>query len=208
MKNLLFIFLLGCSLTIAAQIPKRLYTQSDNEKMLKLLDSTQRELLRVVHSLSDTQFYFHIDKETWSANDIAEHIGLVDEGYLRELWFCLAQPAFPESYADSTKGGDEKALAYATEPEKTKARGTNLPRNRFCNKETCVRIFTETNDMAIDFFTKNASADLRRFYIFRNDNKGGRNIKDAYQFGLLLVAHRIRHTNQLKKIIADSRFPK
>ncbi len=98
MKNILFIFLFGFSLALPAQPTKRLYTQSENEKMLKFLDSTQRELLGIVQSLSDTQFYFHIDKETWSANDIVEHIGLVDEGYLRELWFCLAQPAFPESY--------------------------------------------------------------------------------------------------------------
>ncbi len=175
--------------------------------MLRLLDSTHNELLKVVGTLSDSQFFYHIDTATWSANDILEHLGLIDEGYVRELWFTLSQPDFPAGYADSTKGGDEKALAYATQPEKGKARGTNLPRNRYCSKETCVRIFTEANDLAKEFFTANASRDLRRYFVFRMDNTGARTIRDAHQLGLLLLAHRMRHTDQLRKIIADARFP-
>lgn len=206
MKYLLLILFLACSTTLAAQDVKRLYTDLEHKKMLKLLDSTHKELLNLVHSLTDSQFFYHIDTATWSANDIVEHLGLIDEGYVRELWFTLAQPTFPATYADSTKGGDETALAYATQPEKGKARGTNLPRNRYCNKQTCVRIFTEANDLAKQFFTANALKDLRRYFVFRMDGKGVRTIKDTYQLGLLLVAHRIRHTDQLKRIIADSRF--
>lgn len=207
MKYLTLIFFLSCSAILTAQPIKRLYTQSENEMMIRLLDSTQNELLKVVHMLKDSQFFYHIDSETWSANDIVEHLGLIDEGYVRELWFSLGQPGFPASYTDSTKGGDEKAIAYATQPEKGKARGTNLPRNRYCTKETCVRVFMEANDLAKDFFTVNASKDLRRYFIFRIDGSGVRTIRDLHQLGLLLVAHRIRHTDQLKRIIADSRFP-
>jgi hypothetical protein len=208
MKYLTLIFALGFSIALTAQPTKRLYTDSENARMIALMDSTHNELLKVVARLTDSQFFYHIDTTTWSANDIVEHLGLIDEGYVRELWFTLAQPAFPASYVDSTKGGDEKALAYATQPEKGKARGTNLPRNRYCNKETCVRIFTEANDLAKQFFMANAYRDLRRYFIFRVDSKGVRTIKDAHQLGLLLVAHRMRHIDQLKRIIADSRFPK
>jgi hypothetical protein len=191
---------------LAAQSPKRLYTDSENKKMLRLLDSTHDELLKVVTALTDSQFFHRIDTSTWSANDIVEHLGLIDEGYVRELWFTLAQPVFPASYVDSTKGGDDIALGYATQPEKGKARGTNLPRNRYCNKQTCVRIFSEANELAKQFFTANGSKDLRRYFIFRIDSKGVRTYKDTYQLGLLLVAHRMRHTDQLKRILADSRF--
>lgn len=208
MKYITLIALLAFTFVLSAQPAKRLYTQSENERILTLLDSTHAELLRAVNSLTDSQFFYRVDTVTWSANDIIEHLGLIDEGYVRELWFTLAQPVFPASYADSTKGGDEKAIEYATQPEKGKARGTNLPRNRYCDKQTCVRIFTEANDLAKQFFTANASKDLRRYYIFRIDSKGVRTIRDTYQLGLLLVAHRIRHTDQIKRIIKDSRFPK
>lgn len=206
MKYFIAIYFLSCSILPAAQPVKRMYTQAENENMLRLLDSTHNEIFRIANALNDSQFFYHLDAETWSANDIVEHLGLIDEGYVRELWFTLAQPEFPDSYVDSTKGGDEKALAYATQPEKGKARGTNLPRNRYCNKQTCLRIFTEANDLAKEFFTGNASKDLRRFYIFRRDSKGVRTIRDAHQLGLLLVSHRMRHIDQLKKIIADTRF--
>jgi hypothetical protein len=208
MKYFTLIFLLAFSFIVAAQPAKRLYTPAQNERMLKLLDSTNTELLKAVNALTDSQFFYRIDTATWSANDIVEHLGLIDEGYVRELWFSLAQPQFPASYADSTKGGDDKALEYATQPEKGKARGTNLPRNRYSNKETCLRIFTEANELAKQFYTTNASKDLRRYYVFRVDSKGVRTIRDTYQLGLLLVAHRIRHTDQIKRIILDSRFPK
>ena len=208
MKLLNLIFTLCLSMALAAQPAKRLYTDSENARMITLLDSTHQELLKVTSTLTDSQFFFHLDSATWSANDIVEHLGLIDEGYVRELWFTLAQPAFPVNYADSTKGGDEKALAYATQPEKGKARGTNLPRNRYCNKETGMRIFTEANDLAKQFYTSNAAKDLRRYFIFRVDGKGTRTIRDAHQLGLLLVAHRMRHIDQLKRIIADARFPK
>jgi hypothetical protein len=207
MKSLLFIFLVSYSFITVAQPAKRLYTQADNEKILRLLDSTHSELIKVLNTLTDSQFYYHIDADTWSANDIAEHLALIDEGYVREMWFTLAQPGFPVNYADSTKGGDEKALAYATQPEKGKARGTNLPRNRYCDKSTSIRIFTETNNLAKEFFTVNASKDLRRYFVFRMDSKGVRTVKDVHQLGLLCVAHRMRHIDQLKRIIADPRFP-
>ncbi|HYF30262.1 MAG TPA: DinB family protein [Chitinophagaceae bacterium] len=207
MKYLILFLFLSCSFMLGAQPAKRHYTDADNKKMLRLLDSTHNELLRVVNTLKESQFFYRIDTNTWSANDIVEHLGLIDEGYVRELWFSLAQPVFPASYADSTKGGDEKALAYATQPEKGKARGTNLPRNRYCSKDACVRIFSETNDLVKEFFTVNASKDLRRYFVFRMDGKGVRTIRDCHQLGLILVAHRIRHIEQLKRIIADTRFP-
>lgn len=178
----------------------RIYTEADNKRILYLLDSTHHELVKLVRTISETDFFFRIDSNTWSPNDIIEHLGLIDEGYVRELWFALSQPSFPDSYLDSTRGGDAKAIAYATQPEKGKARGTNLPRDRYCNKETCVRIFTDANDLAKEFYRKNAGKDLRRFYIFRVDGRGGRTIRDLHQLGLLLIAHRIRHINQLKEI--------
>jgi hypothetical protein len=208
MKYGTLIFLLGFSFMLTAQPAKRLYTPSEHQRILHLLDSTHTELLKAVKSLTESQFFYRLDTATWSANDVMEHLGLIDEGYVRELWFTLAQPDLPVSYVDSTKGGDEKAIEYATQPGKGKARGTNLPRNRYCDKQTCVRIFSEANDLAKQFFTENASKDLRRYFIFRRDSKGVRTIRDTYQLGLLLVAHRIRHTDQIKRIVMDSRFPR
>src|ERR1700754_282289 len=176
MKYFTLILFLGFSIALVAQPTKRLYTGLENTRIITLLDSTHNELMKVVKALTDSQFFYHIDTATWSANDIVEHLGLIDEGYVRELWFSLSQPVFPASYVDSTKGGDEKALAYSNQPEKGKARGTNLPRNRYCNKETCVRIFSEANDLGKEFYTANATKDLRRYFIFRKDSRGVRTV--------------------------------
>jgi len=204
MKHPLVVVFLLSTFCVAAQTQTKLYTLADNEKMIRLLDSTHNELLSQAARLSESQFFNRPDSGTWSPNDIIEHLGLIDEGYLRELWFALSQPRFPDSYIDSTTGGDEKAMAYASQPEKGKARGTNLPRNRYCDKQTCIRIFSEANDLVKEFYKLNAAKDLRRFYVFRQDAKGNRTIRDLHQLGLFLVAHRIRHTEQLKRVIANN----
>lgn len=207
MKHFLFCLALTINVVVFAQPSTPLYTPDETKRILQLLDSTHTELIGITNSLSDIQFFHHIDTTTWSANDILEHLGLIDEGYVREMWFTLSQPTLPSSYADSTIGGDEQAIAYATQTEKGKARGTNLPRNRYCTKATCVRIFSEANNLAKEFFIVNANKDLRKYFIFRLDSKGVRTFRDIHQLGLLMVAHRIRHINQLKAIIAGSKFP-
>ncbi len=205
MKNLIIICLI--LLPALGNAQTKLYTEQEHKKLLADLATSKQELLNAVKNLSETQFRFRPDSKTWSANDIVEHLGLVEEGYVRELWFSLAQPRYSDAYLDSTKGGDERAIAYATSETKGEARGTNLPRNRFCDKATCVRIFAETDDLVADFYVKNEKSDLRRIYIFRGKANGAHEVRDLHQFGLWLLAHRIRHTHQLKRVLADPAFP-
>jgi hypothetical protein len=64
MKYRILIFLLGFSIVLTAQQSKRFYTDSENRRMMTLLDSTHNELLKVVKSLTGPQFFYHIDTAT------------------------------------------------------------------------------------------------------------------------------------------------
>jgi hypothetical protein len=184
------------------------WSEADKKEIFTTLEQSRRELLNVVKPLSEKQFFYRLDDKSWSANDIVEHLGLIEEGYVREFWWALAQPEMPATYRDSTAGADQRMRDYATAPGKSEARGTNLPLNRYATKDVCVRIFNIARDQSIDFFTKNAGIDMRSYYVFRKNARGKRDIRDLHQNALMMIAHTIRHTNQLKRIITDPRFPK
>ncbi len=187
---------------------QNVWTEKEKASLFKQLEETRNELLKTVAPLTEEQFYHRIDSNSWSANDIVEHLSLMEEGYIREFWWALAQPTMPVSYRDSTKDGDKKAIAYATSSFKSVARGTNLPLQRYCTKEINLKVFNANRDLAIEFFTINQKMDMRGYYVFRKNAKGVREIRDLYQQALWLISHTIRHTNQLKNYLADQRFPK
>ncbi len=201
---LLFIFCFNISLS--AQ--KIVWSDKDRKLIFDQLAESRKELLKTVAPLNKEQFYFRLDSNSWSANDIVEHLALMEEGYVREFWWALAQPDMPDSYRDSTLKGDEIAENYATAESKSVARGTNVPLNRYCDKETCLKIFNYTRDLSIEFFTINKNRDMRGYYVFRKSAKGVRDIRDLHQQALWLISHTVRHTNQLKRYIENPRFPK
>lgn len=184
------------------------WTQEDKAEIFSQLKETREELLRIVAPLTREQFFHRLDENSWSANDIVEHLALMEEGYIREFWWALAQPTMPASYKDSTAGGDLRARQYATSPTNSPARGTNLPLQRYCDKETCLKVFNASRDLSIEFFTINERQNMRGYYVFRKNSRGVREIRDLHQQALWLISHTIRHTNQLKRYLDDPKFPK
>ncbi|MCG2615037.1 DinB family protein [Terrimonas sp. NA20] len=194
--------------SVQAQTPLKQWTSEEKASIMRSLDSTQETIRALISPLTEKQFFYRPDSNTWSVNDIIEHLGLIEEGYVREFWWATSQPEMPASYQDSTKGGDEKAIAYATDPAKGHARGTNLPLKRYCDKETCWRVFTTARTLSKDFFVRNNSLNMRAYYVFRKDASGKRDIRDLHQQALWMLSHCIRHSEQIRQLINDPRFPK
>lgn len=206
---ILFIFFtLSLRPALRAQMPLKQWTLQEKTSIMHSLDSTIADLQSQVNSLTESQFFYRLDSNTWSVNDIIEHLGLIEEGYVREFWWATSQPEMPASYQDSTKAGDEKAIAYAQDTTKGHARGTNLPLNRYCNKQTCWNVFATAREFSKDFFVRNSGLNMRAYYVFRKSASGKREIRDLHQQALWMIAHCIRHRDQISRIMADPRFPK
>lgn len=210
MRTILLYLILSChfNTTLQAQAPLKQWTTQEKNSTMRSLDSTLEVLRALIAPLSETQFFYRPDSTTWSVNDIIEHLGQIEEGYVREFWWALSQPDMPASYQDSTKGGDEKAIAYATDPNKGHARGTNLPLNRYCSKQTGWNVFATARTLSKDFFVRNSGLNMRAYYVFRKDASGRRDIRDLHQQSLWMISHCIRHSEQIRKLINDARFPK
>ncbi|MET0463482.1 MAG: DinB family protein [Chitinophagaceae bacterium] len=192
---------------VQAQSPMKQWTAEEKAFIMQSLDATLDSIYALISPLSEQQFFYRPDSNTWSVNDVIEHLGLIEEGYVREFWWATSQPEMPASYQDSTRGGDEKALAYATDPAKGHARGTNLPLKRYCDKQTCWKVLVTARGLSKDFFVRNSGINLRAYYVFRKDASGKRDVRDLHQQALWMLSHCIRHSEQIRKIINDPRFP-
>lgn len=210
MRTIVLCLFLSIQLTPAlrAQAPLKQWTTEEKTSIMRSLDSTLDTLRALISPLSEKQFFYRPDSNTWSVNDIVEHLGLIEEGYVREFWWAISQPDMPASYQDSTKGGDGKAIAYATDPTKGHARGTNLPLNRYCDKQTCWRVLVAARGLSKDFFLRNSGLNLRAYYVFRKDASGKRDVRDLHQQALWMISHCIRHSDQIRRTINDPRFTK
>ncbi|MBO9658976.1 MAG: DinB family protein [Chitinophagaceae bacterium] len=196
------------ALNLHAQPPLKQWTTGEKTSIMRSLDSTLETLCVLISPLSEKQFFYKADSNSWSVNDVMEHLGVIEEGYVREFWWALSQPDMPASYQDSTRGGDEKAISYATDPTKGHARGTNLPIKRYCDKQTCWRVFAAARELSKDFFVRNSAVNMRVYYVFRKNASGKRDIRDLHQQALWMLSHCIRHSDQIRGIINDPGFPK
>lgn len=209
MRSLILYLVLSVQLTInlQAQVSTKQWTTTEKTSIMRSLDSTLETLHVLVSPLSERQFFYRADSNSWSVNDVLEHLGVIEEGYVREFWWALSQPEMPASYQDSTNGGDEKAMAYATDPAKGHARGTNLPINRYCDKQTCWRVFAAARERSKDFFMRNNAVNMRAYYVFRKSASGKRDVRDLHQQALWMLSHCIRHSEQIRRIMNEPGFP-
>lgn len=206
MKTLLiFILHSTCIITVkyaaaqSASISVSQWTETDRRQLKQLLQSSLDTLVTLIEPLSEEQFFHKKNDSSWSVAQIIEHLSQIEDGYIREYFVAINTP--PASQLVTIKTVTDSAMmAYETTPENTKARGTNLPLNRYCTKKDAIRILQESRAetlRVIDTETK----DLRTLFTYRKKGADEYEAKDLHQHFLLLVAHMKRHTLQAKKAI-------
>lgn len=182
-------------------IAARSQTKQNDEKqrLIFLLQASLDSFYSTISKVPDQFFFKQPNDSTWSLAQITEHLAQIEEGYDREYFVAINTPP-PSSNVILKKVTDEEMTAYETAVEKTKARGTNLPRNRYCTKGNALKILQEVRSETIDVL-KTTQFNLREIYTYRK--KGGNTYeeKDMYQFFLLLIAHMKRHTRQAENVV-------
>ncbi len=189
-----------------AQSSSRLWTENDRKVLLLGLDTTQKNLIREVENLTDQQLHFKPDSSQWSIAEVIEHLGIYEELLYWDLLNNQFTPEMPE-LAAKVKGVDSIMIAYKNDPVKMKAPFVAQPLGRFQHKQELLQFFTRFRDAVISL-VKETPSDFRLHFIFRSEDAGVWHIRDLQQYTLLWIAHTDRHTNQVKRVKASSKFPK
>lgn len=189
------------------ETPIQTWTAEDREFLIKNLEESRESLLKEIEDLTEYQWNYRIDEDTWSVGLIVEHLGLQEVMHYREVYVLSLAPAQPND-AGKTRQNDPLVLAYETSPEKGIADWLVEPLGRWCNKISAIDEFNRNRNKMVEFVS-NTDIDLRTHFTFRNirDETDFRRVRDLHQIILTTIAHTKRHLHQIRKIKENNEFP-
>jgi len=183
----------------------RLWTESDRQFLLSGLKSTQVELMKTVEGLNEVQIAFKPDSNKWSIAEVLEHLGTFEEIL---HWDLFSNQYTPEQsgFTSNVLGKDSIMLAYATDTTKGKSPPAAVPLGRFTTLDELKNYFGYHRAAVIKLI-ENSSADFRKHYIYRPSEWGDWAVRDLHQYTIVYITHTTRHTDQIKRIKSDNKFP-
>jgi len=184
---------------VAAKAPALSKEELDSAQ--KYLESTKKNVQEATKGLTDEQWNFQQAPERWSVAQVMEHIAAAED-LLRDLVVdkVLKAPAAPDR---DLKKID--AMVLSVIPDRTtkfQAPEPLKPTNRYGSPADSLKHFLESRAKTVALLKD--TPDLRDHAI---DSPMGEKL-DGYEWILWIAAHSDRHTQQIKEVEADPKFPK
>lgn len=178
-------------------------TQDERNRAMSELHASRKTFLDSVAGLSEAQWNFKPDANTWSIAECAEHIAVSEDKIFELIEQLMKSPADP-SKKQEVQGKDELVLkAIADRSQKFKAPEMLVPTHRWPTQSALIDHFKESRDRTIAY-VRDTPDDLRSHFMPHPVMK----TLDGYQWVLLLSAHTGRHTAQLNEVKTNPNFPK
>lgn len=176
-------------------------TSEEKKGAIANLKDSQTELLKTVKGLSETQLNFKASPEQWSIAECVEHIAISETNIFGIVEMTLQADADPARRAE-VKMTDEAVTALITNREqKVKTRKEFEPTNSFGSYDDTLGAFKEKRKSNLKY-VKSTDDDLRnRYFEFPFG------LVDSYQVIIFMSGHTVRHTDQIKEVMADAAFP-
>ena len=177
-------------------------SQADRDSALQYLESTKQGVIEATKSLTPAQWNFKQAPDRWSVAEVTEHLAAAEDYLLGNVTDkVMKAPARTE--ADDVKAIDEMVLAKVPDrTNKVQAPEPLKPTNRYGSPEGSLKHFLESRERTIEYLKK--TDDLRAHAA---ESPFGKKM-DGYEWILFIAGHSDRHTQQLKEVEADPKFPK
>lgn len=177
-------------------------TDEERKYALNLLKETKEDLLKKVKGLTPMQLNFKADEGSWSVAECVEHIAITENNIFGFAQTGLKGPADP-SKRNEVKMTDEAVVKMISDrTNKVKTQEAFEPTGKFGSFEATISEFVTRRENNIKYI-KTTSDDLRNHY---NDFPFGK--IDTYQTILFMAGHSKRHTDQIKEVMNNPKFPK
>lgn len=199
MKHLLLVALVA----FFAFTPPATLNHKERRFARENLKESKKELLRTVKGLNYAQLKFKPAPDRWSVEECLMHIAAAELSLWQATVNGLKQAPNPEKRSEIKvtdkqifDGAKNRATKFtAPEPIQPKNSG-------FKNAQEALDSFKENRDRLIEY-VRITQEEMRNHVV----NFGGQQM-DTYQMVLLIASHSIRHTDQIKEVMADPAFPK
>jgi uncharacterized damage-inducible protein DinB len=188
---------------LASQVYNPTITQKERSFLHSDLKSTKKHLLEAVNHLSEEQLNFHPAAGSWSVADCIRHIALAEENIWQIAEAGIKQPAAPEKRVNIKVTDEQLVTMVKDRSKKAQAPEVLQPASaKWKSTGDALGAFKGSRARLMKY-VKTTTQDLRNHVI--EDVTG---TLDAYQMLLLISAHTDRHTQQIREIMSNPKFPK
>jgi DinB superfamily len=171
-------------------------TAGDRQRLLAHLDMTEAWIVSELDGLSDAQLTFHMTPDSWSIQEVVEHLAIAEPQYWQQVQDSLKQPLGYKS--EST---DAAILWYGIDRANRQRTGeARVPKGKYASAKESLADFRKLR-ATMTQFAKDTQEDVRGRQL-----QGGN--MDVYQWMLMISTHSQRHILQIREVKAHAGYPK
>lgn len=177
-------------------------TASDREKVVSLLERSQRQFFEALEGVTPAQWICHTAEDCWSLGEVAAHLLVTETVLLDAIQQMLASPPDPEWEAHTA--GRTEVLETALADRSRRARSPDFLLPREVHSPAEVLAGYEQARARTLAFARESDAPLH-VHTFPNPFFG---VLNGYQWLLYIPLHNLRHNQQIGEIKSTLGFPK
>jgi hypothetical protein len=192
-----------CLLITLSAVSQKSWTETDRKYLVDNLARTRDALSKETENLTDAQWNFKESSDRWSIRQVVEHINTWELLLTHEVSKALSGKEQPElakeAKPDSIYVGFIMEEKQHVTTDYTRPFTYTVPMG-ITDGKTNVVTFLKLRDESIAYL-KIATEDLRLYFL-----KPGR--PNIHQLYITIFGHTERHLRQVRKIKANSNYPK
>jgi hypothetical protein len=171
-------------------------TAGDRQRLLAHLEMTEAWIVSETDGLSNAQLTFRITPDSWSIQEVVEHLAIAEPQYWQQVQDSLKQPLGYKS--EST---DAAILWYGIDRTNRQKTGeARVPKGKYESVTESLADFRKLR-ATMTQFAKETQEDVRGRQL-----QGGS--MDVYQWMLMISTHSQRHILQIREVKAHAGYPK
>ena len=195
MNRTLCSFALALTLALPSLATADPMTAGERQRLLAHFEMTEAWLASETSGLSNAQLTFRMSPESWSIQDVVEHLAIAEPQYWQQVQDSLKQPVGYK--AEQT---DAAILWYGIDRTNRQKTGeARVPNGKYSNVSQSLGDFRKLR-VSMTEFAKSTQEDLRGRQL-----KGGN--MDVYQWLLMISTHSQRHILQIREVKANASYP-
>lgn len=171
-------------------------TDGERQRLLAHLAMTELWLVKELEGLSPAQMAFQMTPDSWSIQEVVEHLAIAEPQYWQQVQDSLAQPLGYKSEAT-----DAAILWYGIDRTNRARTGeARVPKGKYATARDSLADFRKLRTTIVQY-AKSSQDDVRGRQL-----KGGN--MDVYQWLLMISSHSQRHILQIHEIKAHANYPR
>lgn len=199
------ISLLALALVITSAAPNRSLSKKEIKYTTNYLDVSMSLAFSAIENLSQEQWNYQPDAETWSIAGICEHLLIAEKNLLVLIQNKIITDEANREVDEDDLITNEEIIVGLKDRGEGKRRKTNErfePTGALKTPAQFMAEYKEARTATIDF-VKNTNVDLNAYYWASPLG----NKLSAYQWTILLSAHAERHTAQIVEVQSTANYP-